>query len=170
MFLHYLYELLWKYYIETMKELLCKIIDTWNASTVYMVLFFAKLPKCQVLKILHATHFLKLLDKMYRYEIDPTWILGATERTKVRGIRTKTCGLDHMFLPGPTFIKTDQLHPWIKAQLKSLSCLQFRFHSYQILCNVGKKPFHMTQNFVTVEAKLWTAEHFLVDHWLADLV
>ena len=30
------------------------------------------------------------------------------------------------------------------------------------------KPSHMTQNFVTVGAKLWTAEHFLVDPWSTD--
>ena len=38
---------------------------------------------CQA--ILHATHRLKLLDKMYNYEIDPTRIVGATERTQDAG-------------------------------------------------------------------------------------
>ena len=32
-----------------------------------------------------ATHFLKLLAKMYKYEIDPTKTVGATERTKDAG-------------------------------------------------------------------------------------
>ena len=29
-------------------------------------------------------------------------------------------------------------------------------------------PSHMTQNLVTVGAKLWTAEHFLIDPWSMD--
>ena len=36
-------------------------------------------------KTLHATHLLKLLDKMYKYEIDPTRTVGATERTRNDG-------------------------------------------------------------------------------------
>ena len=31
---------------------------------------------------LHATHLLKLFDKIYKYEMDPTWTVGATERTR----------------------------------------------------------------------------------------
>ena len=31
---------------------------------------------------LHATHFLKLFDKMYKYEMDPTRTVGATEQTR----------------------------------------------------------------------------------------
>ena len=34
---------------------------------------------------LHATHLLKLLDKMCKYEIDPTRTVGATERTQDAG-------------------------------------------------------------------------------------
>ena len=34
---------------------------------------------------LHATHFLKLFDKMYKYEMDPTRTVGATERTRDAG-------------------------------------------------------------------------------------
>ena len=30
---------------------------------------------------LHATHLLKLLEKMYKYEMDPTRTVGVTERT-----------------------------------------------------------------------------------------
>ena len=48
--------------------------------------------KLQILKILqfwkktlHATHLLMLLDKMYKYEMDPTRTLGATERTRNAG-------------------------------------------------------------------------------------
>ena len=43
--------------------------------------------KCQKIEILqetlHATHLLKLLGKMYKYEMDPTRTVGATERTCV---------------------------------------------------------------------------------------
>ena len=34
---------------------------------------------------LHATHLLKLLDKMYKYEMDLTRTVGATERTRDAG-------------------------------------------------------------------------------------
>ena len=46
---------------------------------------FKKLPKILNFDILqetlHATHLLKLLDKMYKYEMDPTRTVGVTERT-----------------------------------------------------------------------------------------
>ena len=35
---------------------------------------------------LHATHLLKLLDKMSKYEMDPTRTIGATERTRDAGL------------------------------------------------------------------------------------
>ena len=34
---------------------------------------------------IHATHLLKLLDKMHKYEMDPTRTVGATERTRDAG-------------------------------------------------------------------------------------
>ena len=34
---------------------------------------------------LHTTHLLKLLDKMYKYEMDPARTVGATERTQDAG-------------------------------------------------------------------------------------
>ena len=41
-----------------------------------------KLPKIQILReTFHMTHLLKLLDKMCKYEMDPTRTVGATERT-----------------------------------------------------------------------------------------
>ena len=50
---------------------------------------FKKLPKFQILKILqgtlHMTHLLKLLDKMYEYEMDPTRTVDAMERTRDAG-------------------------------------------------------------------------------------
>ena len=36
-------------------------------------------------KMLHVRHFLKLLDKMYKYEMDSTRTVGATERTRDAG-------------------------------------------------------------------------------------
>ena len=33
----------------------------------------------------NATHLLKLLDKMYKYEMDPTITVGATQRTRDAG-------------------------------------------------------------------------------------
>ena len=48
--------------------------------------FKKKLPKIQILqKTLHATHLLKWLDKMYKYEMDPTRTVGATEQTQDAG-------------------------------------------------------------------------------------
>ena len=41
-----------------------------------------KLPKFQILQeTLHATHLMKLLNKVYKYEMDPTRTVDATERT-----------------------------------------------------------------------------------------
>ena len=50
---------------------------------------FKKIAKNSNFKILHetlhATHFLKLLDKIYKYEMDPTRTVGATEQTRDAG-------------------------------------------------------------------------------------
>ena len=44
------------------------------------------MPKLQILQeTLHATHLLKLLDKMYKCEMDPTRNVEATERTRDAG-------------------------------------------------------------------------------------
>ena len=43
----------------------------------------AKNSNCEFLQeTLHTAHLLKLLDKMYKYETDPTRTVGATERTR----------------------------------------------------------------------------------------
>ena len=71
--------------------------------------------------------------------------------------------------PGSAFIKPDQLDPWIKDLIKitllsTVSHLQLpNFVSCGRAC-----PSHMKQNLVTVGAKLWTAEPFLVDPWSMD--
>ena len=50
---------------------------------------FIKIAKNSNYEILHRTlhrrHLLKLLDKMYEYEMDPTRTAGATERTRDAG-------------------------------------------------------------------------------------
>ena len=53
-------------------------------------------------KNLHATHLLKLLDKMDEYEMDPTNTEGATERTRDAG-RTdgQTDGRSETSIPYP---------------------------------------------------------------------
>ena len=77
------------------------------------------------------------------------------------------CG--YIVSSGSAFIKPDQYNPWIKDQIKitivpTISHLQLpNFVSCGRAC-----PSHMTQNLVTVGAKLWTAERFLVDPWFMD--
>ena len=46
----------------------------------------AKNLKFEILQeTLHATHLLKLLDKMYKYQMNPTRTVGTTERTQDAG-------------------------------------------------------------------------------------
>ena len=68
-----------------------------------------------------------------------------------------------------TFIKSDQLDPWIKDQIKTtlLSTIAPLQLPNFVSCE-RDKPSHMTQNLVTVGTKLWTAERFLVDPWSMD--
>ena len=66
----------------------------------------AKNPNFQILpETLHATHLLKLLDKMYEYEMDPTKTVGATERTRDAG-RTdgQTDGRSETSIPPNNFV------------------------------------------------------------------
>ena len=66
--------------------------------------------------------------------------------------------------PGPTFIKPDQLDPWIKDQIKITLLPTISHLLLPNFVSCGRAcPSHMTQNLVTVGAKLWTAERFLVD-------
>ena len=66
---------------------------------------------CNRAKTLHATHLLKLLDKMYKYEMDPTRIVGATERTPDAG---RTDGR----ADGRTDGRTDGVKPIYPQQLR----------------------------------------------------
>ena len=66
--------------------------------------------------------------------------------------------------PGPTFIKPDQLDPWIKDQIKITLLPTISHLLLPNFVSCGRAcPSHMTQNVVTVGAKLWTADRFLVD-------
>ena len=71
--------------------------------------------------------------------------------------------------PGSTFIKPDQPDPWIKDQIKIILPSTISHLQLPNFVSCGRdKPSHMTQNFVTVVAKLWTAERFLIDPWSMD--
>ena len=49
----------------------------------------------------HMTHLLELLDKMYKYEMEPTRTVGATERTQDAG-RTDGQSETNKHPPPPT--------------------------------------------------------------------
>ena len=72
--------------------------------------------------------------------------------------------LDRVIMtPGPSFIKPDQLDPWIKDQKRN--ALLYTILSLQLPNFVS---CHMTQNLVTVGVKLLTGEWFLFDPWSMD--
>ena len=76
---------------------------------------------------------------------------------------------NYKMYPGPTFIKPDQLDPWIKDQMKITLLSTISSQQLPNFVSCGRdKPSHMTQNLVTVGTKLWTAERFLVDPWSMD--
>ena len=71
--------------------------------------------------------------------------------------------------PGPTFIKPDQLDPWIKDQIKITLLPTISHLLLPNFVSCGRAcPSHMTKNLVTVGAELWTTERFLVDPWSMD--
>ena len=74
-----------------------------------------------------------------------------------------------LFYPGSAFIKPDQRNPWIKDQIK-ITLLPIISHLLlPNFVSCGRAcPSHMTQNLVTVGAKLWTADRFIVDPWSMD--
>ena len=103
---------------------------------------------------LHATHLLKLLDKMYKYEMDPTKTVDATERTRDGG-RTD----------GRTEGRTDEVKPVYPPQ--QLCCIIMYVHSWWtvyvltrvlfclfplLLCNLGNK--HKNNTRVTASNSL----------------
>ena len=71
--------------------------------------------------------------------------------------------------PGSAFIKPDQRNPWIKDQIKITLLPTISHLLLPNFVSCGRAcPSHMTQNLVTVGAKLWTADRFIVDPWSMD--
>ena len=67
---------------------------------------------------------------------------------------------------GPTFIKPDQLDPWIKDQLRNALLSTILSLQLPNFVSCGRAcPSHMTQNSVTLGAKLLTGEWFSFDPW-----
>ena len=82
---------------------------------------------------------------------------------------TEPCPYHGCCCPGPTFIKPDQLDPWIKDQITITLLPTISHLLLPNFVSCGRAwPSHMTQNLVTVGAKLWTADRFLVDPWSMD--
>ena len=78
----------------------------------YKLKKIAKYSKFEILhKTLHAAHLLKLLDKMYKYEMDPTRTVGATERTHDAG-----------WTDGQTNKRTDRPMEWNQYTPPQLRC------------------------------------------------
>ena len=60
-------------------------VKTWQSQS-YKFKKIAKNSNFEILlETFHTTHLLKLLDKMYKYEMDPTRTVGATQRTRDAG-------------------------------------------------------------------------------------
>ena len=65
---------------------------------------------------------------------------------------------------GSAFIKPDQRNPWIKDQIKITLLPTISHLLLPNFVSCGRAcPSHMTQNLVTVGAKLRTADRFIVD-------
>ena len=111
----------------------------------------------------NACHAICILRVMVSVTLLSTWWYGAF------------MGPEHLWpswwhgAAGPTFIKPDQLDPWIKDQIKITLLPTISHLLLPNFVSCGRAcPSHMTQNLVTVGAKLWTAERFLVDPWSMD--
>ena len=76
---------------------------------------FEKLPNIQVLQeILHAANLMKLLDKMYKYAMDPTRTVGATERTQdARLMDGRTDGRSETNIPPTTSLFGGIIITWL---------------------------------------------------------
>ena len=97
--------------------------------------------------------------------------IGSGQGWNFKLCRCWKCSLKYgrHFCPGPNFIKPDQLDPWIKDEIKIILLSAISSLQLPNFVACGRdKPSHRTQNFVTVGAKLWTAEHVLVDPWSTD--
>ena len=73
------------------------------------------------------------------------------------------------YCPGSAFIKPDQRNPWIKDQIKITLLPTISHLLLPNFVSCGRAcPSHMTQNLVTVGAKLWTTDRFIFDPWSMD--
>ena len=84
----------------------------------------------------HATHLLKLLDKMCKYEMDPTKTAGATERTRDAG---RTDGQSETSIPPPTTslcwgIITLIIKAYVEWLLFCRRHIQSSFPEWKLLC------------------------------------
>ena len=76
---------------------------------------------------------------------------------------------DEIGQPGSTFIKPDQLDPWIKDQLGNSLLSTILSLQLPNFVSCGRAcPSHMTQNLVTVGTKLWTGDWLSVNPWSTD--
>ena len=104
---------------------------------------FKKLPKLQ---ILHETHLLKLLDKIYKYEMDPTRTVEATERTRDAG-RTQdgrtdgqTDGRSETNIPHNNFVvryNNGKLRTKILHKLLGIYCSHYDYTFGQNISSLG---------------------------------
>ena len=78
---------------------------------------------------LYATHLLKLLGKMYKYEMDPARTVGATERTCDAGWTRDGCGTD-----GRTNRQTDRVKPIYPPTTSLCGRYNKTFKSMQFTC------------------------------------
>ena len=94
------------------------------------------------------------------------WLLSPTSPLDDKSVNG---GHHDMIRSGSAFIKPDQRNPWIKDQIK-ITLLPIISHLLlPNFVSCGRAcPSHMTQNLVTVGAKLWTADRFIVDPWSMD--
>ena len=103
--------------------------------------------------------------------ISPHYGITGILNTRLRCLRpgNKTQHYIYQTKPGSAFIKPDQRNPWIKDQIKITLLPTISHLLLPNFVSCGRAcPSHMTQNLVTVGAKLWTADRFIVDPWSMD--
>ena len=134
----------------------------------YVIIEFARFPvhfRCSARWVLHF-----ITSSSFRWRSR----FGVVVRGCQLGDTIKTEGCyDANFIvigsPGSAFIKPDQRNPWIKDQIKITLLPTISHLLLPNFVSCGRAcPSHMTQNLVTVGAKLWTADRFIVDPWSMD--
>ena len=111
---------------------------------------FLKLSKIQILQsTLHATHLLKLLDQVHKYEMDPTITVGATEHTQDVGWTSSV--LRCLFSPNLVILTwtTDEL--WCRQAQNEV---KFDFQVKFDLEGQGRSSQKTIGN-LTVQTSLW---------------